>query len=91
MRGAAQARAPGEIRQNENIATSLDLAIPGAAAWAMTMLFYSPLHHIEAYFATKGLHHRNHKKRANAINNDAGISSLATTYGIMRLDARNVR
>jgi hypothetical protein len=77
--------------ENERLAMSLDLATPGAASWAMTMLFYAALHFVEAYFATKGFHHRSHVKRTDAINNDPALRSVAATYGIMQLDARNAR
>jgi len=35
--------------------------------WAMTGLFYSVLHYIEAYLATKGIHVEDHKERAKHV------------------------
>lgn len=55
------------------------------------MLFYSALHRIEAYFATRGVHSANHTIRDDHINNDTNTRPFYKTYRRMKSYSMNAR
>lgn len=78
----------------EKLAASLDFNAPGAIDWAITMLFYSALHQVEAYFATKGIHHGGHggtTGRDNSVSNDPGTAPISKVYLRMKTHSINAR
>lgn len=57
-----------QASHNEKLVSNYKLLDSEFTDWAITALFYSALHYVEAYFATKyNWHHRKHEKRNPAI------------------------
>ena len=75
----------------ENLGLSLDQTAPGALDWAIVLLFYSALHQVEAYFATKGLHSKDHRRRDSSVANDPNTKTIYRAYGRMKIDSLNAR
>ncbi len=78
----------------EHLALSLDIGVPGAIDWVITILFYSALHQVEAYFATKGIHHAGHGGylgRDTSVQNDTGTNPIAKAYFRMKIASINAR
>jgi hypothetical protein len=70
----------------------LDHAKDGAIGWSITMLFYSALHYVEAYFtAVRGFGCKHHFSRATEIQNDPRISSLFPDYRLLENLSREAR
>jgi len=66
--------------ENESLASSLNLAVPAAPDWAITMLFYAAVHYVEAFFSKTGHHLKRHKLRVNAIQGNAQLRPLYQDY-----------
>jgi hypothetical protein len=64
---------------------------PGALDWAIVLLFYSALHQVEAYFATKGRHSKDHKQRDSSVPTDPNTRPIYRAYGRMKIDSLNAR
>jgi len=61
---------------------ALDLNLPGAIGWSITMLFYAALHYVEGYLvATKGFGCKHHFSRATEIRTDPGSSGQRSMAG----------
>jgi hypothetical protein len=56
-----------KARKNQEFAASLRLDTPTCVGWALTALFYSALHYVEAYNAKYHHHCDNHKQRNDEI------------------------
>jgi hypothetical protein len=65
---------------NESLALSLNLAVPGAPDWAITMLFYTAVHYVEAFFSKTGQHLKRHKLRVSAIQANAQLRPIYKDY-----------
>src|ERR1022692_3590095 len=65
---------------NESFADSLDLSERCNLEWAITALFYSAIHYIEAYFARCGVHCLDHNQRAREIDRDPSIRLIFQDY-----------
>lgn len=66
--------------QNEAFADNIKLDSDCSIGWAVTVIFYSALHYIEAYFVTYRKGYNNHYSRSSAIQNDPRIRSLYDDY-----------
>lgn len=66
--------------QNETFARSLNLDENFNVDWAITLLFYSALHYIDAYFAQKSFHPPNHLGRDAAIGNNPVLDFIYRDY-----------
>lgn len=78
----------------ETLALSMDVSKPGAIDWAITMLFYSALHQVEAYFAKQKIHHGGHggtSGRDSSIENDPYTNGISQTYQRMKTASINAR
>lgn len=76
---------------NEQLARSFDLSQSIQIDWAIVVSFYSALHIIEAYFATKGKHCKDHRQRDSAIQNDLNTRPIFREYGFMKTYSINAR
>lgn len=76
---------------NETLARSLNWDDTTEADWAVTMLFYSALHYIDAFLAGKNTHPRDHQARDSAIENNGTISVLYNDYRRLKDGSRSAR
>jgi hypothetical protein len=67
-------------RQNEAFARTLNLEDSLKVDWAITILFYSALHYVDAYFAIKPLHPPNHEQRDAAIARNPSLDPIWPDY-----------
>src|SRR5665213_710169 len=65
---------------NRNFAISLKAATPTAIGWALTVLFYSALHYVEAYNANFGLHCRNHEELNDQVARNPVLEPIRDEY-----------
>lgn len=65
---------------NEVFAATMDPAISVSAGWAMTMLFYAALHHVQAYFVTQGKYPITHTHRDSSIRRDSNLGHIYVDY-----------
>ncbi len=65
--------------QNEQFARSLDLTDGFKVDWAITLLFYSALHYVEAYLSIKG-HSRDHATRDTEIQTNGSLQEIWPDY-----------
>jgi hypothetical protein len=63
-------------RDNEQLASTLNMDIPFARGWASTMLFYAALHYVEAFFSVSNIHSADHRTR------DSNLCRHNETMGI---------
>ena len=63
-------------QEDEALAHSLDLNRGVCVDWAITMLFYSALHYIDAYLVFSGSRPRNHQLRDRVIENNGSLSPI---------------
>ncbi|MGI8960763.1 MAG: hypothetical protein ACR2IV_13560 [Bryobacteraceae bacterium] len=78
----------------EKLALSFNLSDPGAIDWAITLLFYSALHQVEAYFAIHGIHHGGHGGtggRDSSVANDSNTGPISKVYVRMKTHSINAR
>ena len=81
-----------KVRQNLQVLESLDLARDGTIEWSITILFYSALHLIEAYFVSeRGFGCKHHFSRATEIQRDSVIASLYIDYSVLETLSREAR
>lgn len=81
-----------KAQETLDLRATLDLAKDGAIGWSITMLFYSALHYIEAYFsAVRGFECKHHFSRATEIRNDPRINSLFPDYRLLENLSREAR
>jgi hypothetical protein len=55
-------------------------AFPVCVDWAVTMLFYSAVHLVDAYFAGKNSHPPNHQSRETDIQRNGSLSDVYRAY-----------
>ena len=77
--------------ENEALAKKLDMSLPAAPDWAITMLFYAAVHYVEAYFSLSGRHYELHITRDSAIERDTKIKAIYDDYREMKTYSRTVR
>lgn len=81
-----------KVRENLAIRESLEMTQEGAVGWCITVLFYSALHYVEAYFVSKrGFGCKHHFSRATEIQRDPKISSLYDDYSALETLSREAR
>jgi hypothetical protein len=56
-----------QVQQNRDLITALDPATTPFLDWVVTAVFYTALHRIEAWLATKGQHFQSHENRDDWI------------------------
>ena len=80
-----------KAEHDETFVSSLDLNSTPYLDWAITALFYSGLHYVEAYFATRGIHSADHRTRDSAIYRDINIRQLYNDYNELKNHSINAR
>jgi hypothetical protein len=76
---------------NARFAMSLPLESQIAADWAVTALFYSAIHLVEAYFAISGFHSKTHGEREFRMFGSSDLHPIRMPYAQLKtvsLDAR---
>jgi len=78
-------------RDNEAFAAALDLASAIQRSWAVVALFYSALHWVEAYLATKDMHPGNHMVRSRLAGTDTNLRPIYLHYRELEDMSRHAR
>lgn len=81
----------GKSQRNRDYARSVPLDTPTQVGWAITALFYSALHAINAYFAQSHIKCFDHDGRGEQIMNDPKISKIYEDYRELRSLSQNAR
>ena len=80
-----------KAEHDERFVSTFDLTTTPYLDWAITALFYSGLHYIEAYFATRGVHSADHRTRDSAVQRDVNIKQLYSDYSELKNFSINAR
>jgi hypothetical protein len=80
-----------KARHNESFVASFDISSTPFLDWAITGMFYSALHYLEAYFAKQGYHSPDHRTRDSTIQRDGNIRHLFVAYSELKNFSINAR
>jgi hypothetical protein len=80
-----------KARENESLAHKLDLALPSAANWSITILFYVAVHLVEAFFSQTSQHYKMHTNRVSAIGRDKQIRAIYVDFRELYTYSREAR
>lgn len=78
-------------RDNGRLAHCLDTQLGYCVDWAITMLFYSALHYVDAYLAGKGTHPSDHRSRDNEVAHIGTLSGIYRDYRRLKDLSREAR
>jgi hypothetical protein len=79
-------------QENEKLATALKkLRSPSGIDWAITVLFYSALHYIDAFLAGKNCHPLTHDNRNDEIEANGCLSEISNDYRRLEDMSREAR
>lgn len=59
--------------------------------WAVTVLFYTALHYIDAFLATQSIHPGSHDIRDKYVNRVSQLKPLYPSYSFLKNHSRNAR
>ena len=59
--------------------------------WAVTIIFYSALHYVDAVLAASSVHPDNHTKRSHAIGANATLLTIRPEYRVLETLSKNAR
>ena len=65
---------------NRRFADGVNVTSPTGIGWAMTALFYSALHYVEAYNAQYNMHCRKHEELSNDIGRNPVLVPIHDDY-----------
>jgi hypothetical protein len=71
-------------KENEEFARTLDLSQTLQVDWAVTMLFYSALHYVDAFLAGKHKHPRDHEARDSEVENNGSLTDIYRDYRTLK-------
>ncbi len=77
-----------KARENENLADTMASLPDRHTDWEVTMLFYSALHYVDAFLATRGVHPKTHRERINLL---ANTTNFARDYRTLLRRSMNAR
>lgn len=77
-----------QAERNERLADAMASATERYMEWEVTVLFYSALHYVDAFLATRGLHPKNHYDRKQLVANQTNV---ARYYEILFKRSMNAR
>lgn len=77
-----------QAERNESAADAIASLPDRHPDWEVTMLFYSALHYVDAFLATRGLHPRNHCERHDLLSN---LTDISEYYQILFKRSMNAR
>jgi len=80
-----------KAQHDERFVASFDLDSTPYLDWVITALFYSGLHYVEAYFATRSLHSADHRTRDSAVQRDPNLKQLYNDYSELKNFSINAR
>lgn len=69
-----------KARKNKEFVESINLDNPTRVGWALTVLFYSALHYIEAYNAKYSCHCKNHQDLNDNIERNPMLTDISDDY-----------
>jgi uncharacterized protein (UPF0332 family) len=69
-----------QAEKNERFFNDFDLKNTQFLDWAITALFYSALHYVDAYLATKSQHPFNHRKRDWRLTKEQKLKNIYSYY-----------
>ncbi|MGP8244797.1 MAG: hypothetical protein ACLQVN_09800 [Bryobacteraceae bacterium] len=69
-----------KAQKNKEFAKSIKLDNPTSVGWALTSLFYSALHYIEAYNAKYNFHCKKHQDLNDNIARNPMLSAISDDY-----------
>ena len=73
-----------QAKHNKAFLTEFNLVQTAYSDWAVTVMFYTALHLIEAYLATKGLHPADHGVRDNYLTRMTALKPIYRPYRELR-------
>lgn len=77
-----------QAERNESAADAMATLPNRHPDWEVTMLFYSALHYVDAFLATRGLHPRTHFERNDLLSN---LTDISEYYHILFMRSMNAR
>ena len=77
-----------QAEKNERLANAMVSLSERYTEWEVTILFYSALHYVDAFLATRGLHPKDHRERQDLV---ADLTDLARYYEILFKRSMNAR
>jgi hypothetical protein len=80
-----------KARKNKEFAESLKLDNPTCVGWALTALFYSALHYIDAYNAKYNKHCRTHQDLTDNIERNPVLEAISDDYSDLLTFSWNAR
>lgn len=80
-----------KAESNELFAQDIDRSNIAGAEWAIIILFYAAVHHIQAYFSRNGRVYTHHTARDSAIKRDGNLSSIYVDYRELETYSRDAR
>src|SRR5271157_2510771 len=80
-----------KARLNKEFADSITLDNPTSVGWALTAIFYSALHYIEAYNAKYNFHCNNHNELNDNIRRNQVLSDICDDYCDLQTFSWNAR
>jgi hypothetical protein len=82
-----------KAEHNEQFASTINGQLTGYWDWVVTGYFYSALHYVEAYLATKDppVHSSDHRARDDEIGRDLVLSQIYDEYSDLKNDSTNAR
>ena len=80
-----------KARHNEDFVDSLDIATTKFLDWAVTALFYSGVHYIEAYFSLRNIHSPDHRSRDSDVRRDPVLRTLYRDFSELKNYSMNAR
>ncbi len=78
-------------RDNELLAAQLKADVGFSNDWAITMLFYSALHYVDAFLAGKRMHPLNHDDRDEEIERNGSLTDIYRHYRRLKDFSRSAR
>lgn len=82
-----------KAEHNERFAQKVDQTLPSYRDWAVTAYFYSALHYVEAYLATRipPIHSPGHHARDDQVGRDPALKRIFHQYSELKNDSTNAR
>lgn len=78
-----------QARHNANFYATIDKAV--CADWAITVLFYTALHYVDALLAQQGVHPTSHAGRNRALERIAELRPIYADYESLKNASYNAR
>lgn len=80
-----------QAEKNEEFFSSFNLKNTRFLDWAITALFYSALHYVDAYLATKSQHPFNHRDRGQWLTKEQNLKYIYYDYEELKNRSEDAR